>query len=790
MPYTFGDAYDADAFYPGCLAELGEPYVLRDWRGVCVAVYPFQYNPVTGVFRVYTDMTVVVSATGLADVSASPLAGRPRRLSRTFHEVYSQHFINYEFGLAPRYTPIDEDGEMLIIVHDAWNANVQPLKAHKDAVGISTTVVNVSTIGNNAASIKSYIQSVYDTSDLAFVLLVGDAAQVATPAASGGAADPTYAQLAGGDDYPDIIVGRFSAETADQVDTQVERTIEHESTPATQQTWFWKGTGIASNLGPGDDGEYDNQHMDSIRADLLAHGYAEVDQIYNPTATAAQVSAALNAGRGIINYCGHGTGSVWGTSGFSIADVNALTNNNMLPVIVSAACVGGDFPPATCFAEAWLRATNGTEPTGAAAVYMSSIAQSWQSPMAAQDEIVDRYVARDYTTFGTLCFAGSCRMMDEYGTDGVHMFNTWHIFGDPSLCVVGSVVPPTGLSVTPDGDLVFEGLPGGPFVPSSIDFTLENHADFYVQYEVAAAQSWVSLTNASGILPPQGTVVVTVSINADANCFGNGEHTAAISFVNLTNHDGDTTRAAVLTVGAPEAQYQWPLDSDPRWRISGGQWAFGQPTGQGGGAHGHPDPTGGATGANVYGVNLNGDYSTTQGGPYCLTLGPVDLTGVTHVSLRFQRWLNTDQSPYVDASIDVSNNGVNWTQVWTNLTSEIADNSWSPQECDLSAIADNQATVYVRWRYSVGSGAYAYSGWNIDDVEIWGVASGPGYDKGDVNCDGAVTAPDIDAFVLALVDPAAYAAAYPDCDRSLADCNCDGAVNLFDIDVFTNLLGG
>ncbi len=65
-------------------------------------------------------------------------------------------------------------------------------------------------------------------------------------------------------------------------------------------------------------------------------------------------------------------------------------------------------------------------------------------------------------------------------------------------------------------------------------------------------------------------------------------------------------------------------------------------------------------------------------------------------------------------------------------------------------------------------------------------APGPG----DLNCDGAINAFDIDPFVLALTDPAAYAAAFPNCDYLLADVNGDGAVNAFDIDPFVTLLTG
>ena len=53
--------------------------------------------------------------------------------------------------------------------------------------------------------------------------------------------------------------------------------------------------------------------------------------------------------------------------------------------------------------------------------------------MYAQDEVVDLLVAEKKTTFGGLCYNGSCRMIEVNGAAGEKMFNTWHIFGDPSL---------------------------------------------------------------------------------------------------------------------------------------------------------------------------------------------------------------------------------------------------------------------------------------------------------------------------------------------------------------------
>ena len=219
--------------------------------------------------------------------------------------------------------------------------------------------------------------------------------------------------------------------------TQVNRTIayERDTTAGGGSNWLQSGTGIASNQGPGHFGEYDNEHMDLIRQDLLGYGYNDVDQIYDPNASASMVANGVNAGRGIINYTGHGSQTAWSTTGFNNGHVNALTNDGLLPFIVSVACNNGTFTNSTCFAEAWLRATNGGNATGAIATYMSYISQSWNPPMYAQDEAVDLLIADEKRTIGGLWFNGSCEMMDATGAAGADEFRNWTIFGDPSVCV-------------------------------------------------------------------------------------------------------------------------------------------------------------------------------------------------------------------------------------------------------------------------------------------------------------------------------------------------------------------
>ena len=182
----------------------------------------------------------------------------------------------------------------------------------------------------------------------------------------------------------------------------------------------------------------------------------------------------------------------------------------------------------------------------------------------------------------------------------------------------------------------------------------------------------------------------------------------------------DASEEAVLSekYGVPIPLLNFDLSSDPGWTVEG-QWQFGQPLGGGGASYGNPDPSGGFTGTNVYGVNLAGNHSTTPGGPFHLTTGPMDLSGTEAVVLRFKRWLNSDFPPYATASIEVSNGGSTWHPVWSNAGSTlIHDNSWQDVQYDVSAIASNQANVRFRWSYSIGSEVFAHSGWNIDDIEI------------------------------------------------------------------------
>ena len=177
-------------------------------------------------------------------------------------------------------------------------------------------------------------------------------------------------------------------------------------------------------------------------------------------------------------------------------------------------------------------------------------------------------------------------------------------------------------------------------------------------------------------------------------------------------------------IAGPQLIRRFTLDTDPGWTTEG-LWAYGEPTGDG---TAPGDPTSGYSGANVYGYNLYGDYPNDMPGPAYLTTTAIDCSGVTGIVLKFRRWLAVEFDPFDKATVDVSNDGNNWTTVWENPADDLTESDWSLQTYDISAVADDQPAVYIRWGMGPTDDTVTYPGWNLDDIEIWSDPAGAGPD--------------------------------------------------------------
>ncbi len=316
-------------------------------------------------------------------------------------------------------------------------------------------------------------------------------------------------------------------------------------------------------------------------------------------------------------------------------------------------------------------------------------------------------------------------------SDSSTTFSGWNI--DDVEIVAQAMIEQ--LAVTPVDEVTISGCQYGPFAPGSQVYHLTNSWTETFVWTVAAWPAWLNLSTYAGVLGVGDGAAVTAAVNTAAAGLAPGTYASALVFSNTAS--GVAVSRPVALIVTPVPRYSYAMDLDPGWPRAG-QWAFGRPQGAGGSQGGYPDPAAGYTGTNVLGVNLAGDYTVATGSAYYLEAGPFDFSGASNVTLQYERWLNTDVKPFVDATVEVSSNGATWAAVWENHTNPDAPHAgpaprkpmprnaavtaraWTRQSHDLHVMADGCPALRVRWGYQVlDAYALAMSGWNLDDVVFY-----------------------------------------------------------------------
>lgn len=437
-PYVFDEVYQNNQFWPLNQVSVSETYQFRGTYGNALHVTPYQYNPVTKQLKIARKVVVALNLTfpnGLSIVKPN--------VNKDFKEVYKLHYLNFA---NEKYNTVAERPSLLVVSHSSFLEAIEPYVLWKRQIGYRVEVVDYAQIGSSQ-DLKTFVTNHYNQHQTGYLLLVGDHQQVPSFLTQYQFSDNYYGMTEGNDFYPDMFVGRFSAENEDHIRTMVNRVLVYEKQNQLQDNWFSKAIGIASEEGPGDDNEYDWEHVRGINEQLLGYTYTEAFEFFEGSQGGAdaegfpgpqEVVTALNQGASLLNYTGHGYEQGFATSSLSSTEVSQLENVGKYPAVIAVACVNGNFTDQTCFAEEWLRAKNqsGT-PTGAIATLMATINQSWNPPMCAQDEM-NRILTDNLNdfypkTFGCISHNGMMKMNDEYAEGGFEMTATWVLFGDPTI---------------------------------------------------------------------------------------------------------------------------------------------------------------------------------------------------------------------------------------------------------------------------------------------------------------------------------------------------------------------
>ena len=463
IPYEFGPVYEQDVFFPRELVKKQAPYVFRDYRGQTAQFFPVQYNPVQQVLRIYDEIVVSIELEEDASLLAAENVRASRNIPEPYHLLYEKRFLNYQDE--SRYDPVGELGSMLIITTETYTPQIEDMVRWKNQKGIPTEVVLMSEIGESPEAVLSFINEYYQNNGLTYLLIIGDENDVPTQqTAQQNACDHCYAQQEGNDHYPEFFVGRLNAENPEQLQVMLDRNMLYELNPGMDNPdWFSTALGFGSSEGPGDDDEYDYEHLNNIKSSLLDYGFSHVYEFYDgsqasssptpgdPTAdaggnpNAAMINEVINNGATLMNYTGHGDHGILVSGSFNNTAINQLTNNGAYPFLIAVACCVGDFQndfgSGPCLGDTWIRATDDATglPSGGIGGCFSSILQSWAPPMEGQDEmnalIVEAGTYDIRHTMGGIVIHGGGAMIDAYGGGGDEMMDTWNIFGDPSIAL-------------------------------------------------------------------------------------------------------------------------------------------------------------------------------------------------------------------------------------------------------------------------------------------------------------------------------------------------------------------
>ncbi len=484
-------------FYPGVRQWVDEPFIAGPLRGQAMRFPVASWRSESNRLRVIKQATFRVIR---SPDQVNPRTGNQPALTGFFDQMARLRAVNYEGSR----TQMVEAGRLLILTHDSFYSNVQPLADWESLVGYPTILTALSAIPHNGASptlndIRNYIQGLYDTG-LTWIILVGDYEQIPNPwgVYEGAPCDACYTKLDGNDNRPDAVISRISAQNPAEVDVQVAKILTYERYPDTGSaaTWYHQAFGVASG-DTGGTGVADWQRMNWLRDDLLAYTYSEFAELYtSPSAT--EVADAVLNGTSLGMYIGHGTVSGWVTSGFDTTDVDNLTNGSMLPIIWDVACDNGAFHYAdACFAEAWMRKQGG----GAVSFEAATTNESWVPPCDAQRGIIDAFRLEAAFTTGGQHVNGKNYCMDINGdsdsSEGTRFMEQSTLFGS---CLTW---PRTIGAVAPDEPQDFQLSGGQATLTVTIGgqpYTKANGAivSFYADTEANVLGS--GLINSSGVV--------------------------------------------------------------------------------------------------------------------------------------------------------------------------------------------------------------------------------------------------------------------------------------------------
>ncbi len=475
-PFTARD--DALRFAPG--APGAWRYAIAGFSSPSIAA--FDITDPLNVARIVNPLITQPAAPHtlyFADANAAPreylaLTDAQRRAPLAITRVTSANLASASNG-----------ADYILIAPGAFIAAAQPLANFRATQNLRVKVVAAQDVYDefsdgmfDPAALRNFLAYAYahwQTPAPAFVLLVGDGSydfknysganepnwvppnlRLVDPWLGETASDNRFVafQDAANNPLPFLAIGRLPAQSAADVTAMVNKILAYEQNPPAGN-WRARLTFVAdaayrADGTPDAAGNFWSE-SDRIAGDprYVPAGFSAERIYFNPCAacvlpypsyaTAAAANralvAALNDGRLIVNYSGHGAPTVWsfdrqtGDSLLTVDAVNNLANGGKLPVLLEMTCYTGSFhfPGLATLAEASVRAAG----KGAVASWAASGLGVNAGHRYLDLGFFDAVMQRGVRQVGSAAVLGKLNLWAT-GAANYDLIDTFNLLGDPA----------------------------------------------------------------------------------------------------------------------------------------------------------------------------------------------------------------------------------------------------------------------------------------------------------------------------------------------------------------------
>jgi len=399
--------YSRDAYYPASPVSISEVYQIRGVDAVILGVTPFQYNPVTKDLLIYKDIQV-----GLTFEGGNGNFGNPAFRSTWWDPILQDNLMNFSSLPTVDYNarlqtyleaPRTEECEYIILCPTgpdflAWADTIRKFRTEQ---GIITKVYTVDEVGGNTVSaIETFINDAYNNWTLKPVacLILGDYGTDATkniishlythPASYPNfASDNKYADVTG-DEMPDVVFSRITANDANQLQIMVSKFLNYERNPPVNprfydkpitalgwqtERWFQLCSEVVGGYFKNSHGKHPRRinkiyqgtpgtiWSTATNTNTMVNYFGPNGLDYIPTSpatlggwdggTATNINQAIDSGAFMLQHRDHGEYLGWGEPSYKINNINQLTNTD-LTFVFSINCQTGAYQRSSeCFGE-------------------------------------------------------------------------------------------------------------------------------------------------------------------------------------------------------------------------------------------------------------------------------------------------------------------------------------------------------------------------------------------------------------------------------------------------------